>query len=363
MIPIRRLVVGVGLAIVVVLAAVAGPSPVRAQDRRPADFDYVAHLDELTDSHARVLRLYWTAFDRPPDAAGALYWIDQVERCRSLHHIAAFFAASPEFTTTYGALDDDGFVAVLYRNVLDREPDTAGRRYWVDRLTSGSVTRIRMMLDFSFSPEFVADHRLPSDGVPGRPCRGPVPSGGARTQSFSVQDWLPYAMVGPVTLHLPASAVALVGFHQSTHDGAQAMTALTVDVPMRTMADRNRDTDRRGAADLPVHPLAEIRSPVSGTVLRAGGYVLYCRYTDDFAVIEPDDRPGWEVKVLHLRGVAVQAGDRVEAGVTVLAAGATVFPFRSQVDAFTAEPSWGHVHLEVVDPSIPDRPSSGPGCS
>ena len=34
----------------------------------------------------------------------------------------------------------------------------------------------------------------------------------------------------------------------------------------------------------------------------------------------------------------------------------------SQVDEFTAEPSNPHVHLEVIDTSIPDRPSSGGGC-
>ena len=32
-------------------------------------------------------------------------------------------------------------------------------------------------------------------------------------------------------------------------------------------------------------------------------------------MIEPDERPGWEVKILHIDGVAVRAGDRVLAGV------------------------------------------------
>lgn len=94
---------------------------------------------------------------------------------------------------------------------------------------------------------------------------------------------------------------------------------------------------------------------------RAGTYVLYCDDTDDYAVIEPDDRPGWEVKVLHITGVQVQAGQRVEAGVTVLAPRATILPFASQVDEHTADPAWPHVQVEVVDPSIPDRPNPGGG--
>ena len=28
-------------------------------------------------------------------------------------------------------------------------------------------------------------------------------------------------------------------------------------------------------------------------VKRAGHYVLYCKYTDDYVVIEPDSHPGW----------------------------------------------------------------------
>ena len=41
---------------------------------------------------------------------------------------------------------------------------------------------------------------------------------------------------------------------------------------------------------------------------------------------------------------------------------ATQLPFVSQVDEFTAEPSNPHVHVEVIDPSIPDIPTPGGGC-
>lgn len=128
------------------------------------------------------------------------------------------------------------------------------------------------------------------------------------------------------------------------------------------LESRERGTGSQTAADIVVEPGTEIRSPVTGTVKRAGGYILYCKHNDDFVVIEPDAHPGWEVKLLHISGVTVSAGDRVEAGVTVLAPEATQLPFDSQVDEFTGEPSWPHVHLELVDPSIPDRPSTGGGC-
>ncbi len=97
------------------------------------------------------------------------------------------------------------------------------------------------------------------------------------------------------------------------------------------------------------------------TVLRAGTYTLYCRHTDHFLVIEPDSRPGYQVKVLHFEGLSVSKGDRVIAGETKVGTNVRKLPFESQIDKSTADPSSGHIHIEVVDPTIPDRPSGG-GC-
>jgi hypothetical protein len=67
------------------------------------------------------------------------------------------------------------------------------------------------------------------------------------------------------------------------------------------------------------------------------------------------------VKVLHFEGLRVAGGDRLQAGVTVVGTGGRVLPFRSQVDDHTATPHWPHLHVEVVDPAVPDRPTGG-GC-
>lgn len=175
--------------------------------------------------------------------------------------------------------------------------------------------------------------------------------------------WTPFATVGPLTLTHPASRVERVAFHQSNHDGAQQITALPGAVRPTTLEDRERDTGAHGAADIVVDPTSEIRAPVTGRVKRAGRYVLYCDHSDDYVVIAPDDQPGWEVKILHIDGVQVQAGNRVVAGETVLAPRATQLPFESQVDEVqTGDPAWPHVHVEVVDPTVRDRPT-GPGCT
>jgi hypothetical protein len=176
------------------------------------------------------------------------------------------------------------------------------------------------------------------------------------------QAWVPYATTGPVALHHPSDRVEAIGFHQSGHDGAQRQAATASAARWFVQEGRDRDTDPQGAADIVVEPDREIRAPVTGTVIRAGTYTLYCDKVDQYAVIEPDARPGWEVKVLHVEGLALSKGQRVEAGVTPLAARARVLPFASTVEDDTAVPAWPHVHIEVVDPSIPDRPT-GPGCS
>jgi murein DD-endopeptidase MepM/ murein hydrolase activator NlpD len=171
--------------------------------------------------------------------------------------------------------------------------------------------------------------------------------------------------VGGVTLVQPANRVERDAFHESNNDGARQLEPLPTIIAPVTLETRDRGTGSRSAADVVVDPSAEIRAPVTGRVKRGGSYVLYCHYYDDYLVIAPDDHPGWEVKVLHIHGLKVTRGQRVTAGQTVLAAGARQLPFASQVDETrTAEPAWPHVHLEVVDPSIPDRPAPpGQECS
>jgi hypothetical protein len=70
------------------------------------------------------------------------------------------------------------------------------------------------------------------------------------------------------------------------------------------------------------------------------------------------------VKLLHINGLTVSVGERVEAGVTRVAAHPTRLPFASDVEDFSAAPVWPHVHMEVDDPTIKNPPGvGGKGCS
>ena len=199
-------------------------------------------------------------------------------------------------------------------------------------------------------------------GAVGPAAAGVTTTVAPRVRAVTDEAFTPFASVGGVVLLHPSSRVEHVGFHQSNNDGARPLTVLPTAVAPVTLEDRERDTDARTAADVVVDPDREIRSPVTGRVKRSGGYVLYCKYHDDYVVIEPDSHPGWEVKVLHIDGVRVRAGHRVVGGTTVIAPGPARLPFGSQVDEVrTADPPWPHVHVEVVDPTIRDRPS--PPCT
>lgn len=279
-----------------------------------------------------VESLYRELLGRPSDPEGHGFWVEAIRRGAARSDVASGFHAAIE---SRGAR-----VTTLYAEVLGRTPEPAGHRYWSDRLrTVGDVSLAAFLAS---SSEFF----LRATGNPPPDTPRAVATGFSR-----------YASVGAVTLTHPAAAVERVGFHESGHDGSQQAQPAVQAVRSLTMATRYRGTGSRTAADIVVPPDTEVRSPVTGRVLRAGTYRLYCRYRDDYVVVEPDARPGWEVKVFHIDGVQVSAGERVEAGVTRLAPRATVLPFASQVDRHTAEPSWPHVHVEVVDPSIPDRSS------
>jgi len=109
-----------------------------------------------------VYRLYRAYFLREPDAGGFEFWLSRYRSGQSLTSIADAFSTSQEFRSTYGAVGDRDFVALVYDNVLDRAPDLTGLQYWLGQLLGG-MSRGRLMIGFSDSAEFRA---RTADGVP-----------------------------------------------------------------------------------------------------------------------------------------------------------------------------------------------------
>ena len=133
-----------------------------------------------------ITRLYLAVFDRAPDSDGETYWVDQYVNGVGLPRIAEEFMASDEWQRHIGTLSEAEFIALLYRNVLDRTPDRTGEQYWLDQAAAG-LTRTDMLLWFSEGDEFV---RLTGTAAPEPPPLPAVPdnSGTGRRIIYSNSD-------------------------------------------------------------------------------------------------------------------------------------------------------------------------------
>lgn len=109
-------------------------------------------VDTYTHTEAFVARLYTEALNRQPDPAGLAYWTQEIQTGkRTPVAVAREFFFSPEFKNKN--LSRTEYVKVLYRTFMGREYDKAGLDYWVKRLNSGDSRR-NVLNAFAGCPEF-----------------------------------------------------------------------------------------------------------------------------------------------------------------------------------------------------------------
>ena len=110
---------------------------------------------QMQDFADQVYRLYGATLDRAPDATGYLNWASRLfQGSWSLPEVAAGFINSAEFQSSYSNTSNSEFVTLLYNNVLDRGPDSAGLAAWSGALDSGTRSRAEVVLGFSNSAEY-----------------------------------------------------------------------------------------------------------------------------------------------------------------------------------------------------------------
>lgn len=215
-----------------------------------------------------------------------------------------------------------------------------------------------------------------SEGPIGGADAAPGPGGTARPEDgragAEAVPFGPVLMAGHASgleLRVPSAGAVLVGFHEASTPHAQALVPIGTLVVDRNAREARPGDDARGPAyrvlpsrgrgfastssvDVVVADGAAVLAPVTGTVLLVRDYALYGRHPDVRLELVPDAAPGLRVVLIHLEGVRVAEGDRVVAGVTVLADAGRRFPFASQVDDELAR-RYAHVHLEVQDVDAP----------
>lgn len=115
-----------------------------AQQAAPADY------------HPAVQRIYVAYFGRPADPAGLAFYANNYQIAGAPTDIGGIsssygsnatvkslidaFATSQESQDLYPG-DNSVFLDAVYRNLFNREPDAAGKAYWVDLMDRGLITR------------------------------------------------------------------------------------------------------------------------------------------------------------------------------------------------------------------------------
>jgi hypothetical protein len=95
----------------------------------------------VTTHVAAVQELYVAYFGRPADVAGLDYWTNVVAaEGGKLTAVSAAFAKEKEYTDLFAGKTNAQIIDMIYTNMFGHAADAAGRTYWVDLLTAGTVS-------------------------------------------------------------------------------------------------------------------------------------------------------------------------------------------------------------------------------
>jgi hypothetical protein len=132
----------------------AGGTDLLVASERIKFADKILAID-IDGAGGQAYRVYQAAFNRAPDLPGLGYWIGVMDRGVGLGEVAANFMTSAEFIKLYGSATPSNatLVNLLYSNVLHRAPDADGAAYWLNVLNKGLASQAAVLASFSDSPE------------------------------------------------------------------------------------------------------------------------------------------------------------------------------------------------------------------
>lgn len=100
----------------------------------------------MTPAEKQITQLYVGYFGRAADRDGFDFWLAQANAGGAIVDIANSFAASSEYASIYGGLNDEELLVKIYDNLFGRLPDAEGRDYWLAQLHNG-VSPGRLIVD------------------------------------------------------------------------------------------------------------------------------------------------------------------------------------------------------------------------
>ncbi|WP_170305589.1 YHYH protein [Pseudoduganella ginsengisoli] len=172
-------------------------------------------------------RLYQAAFNRVPDEPGLGFWINVLDYGNPMSVVLAAFTGSPEFKSLYGTNPtNSALVTAFYTNVLHREPEAAGKAYWIDVLDRKLDSVDNVLFNFSRSTEnynntlpsitngirYTPINRVAGNTVPGAPTIGAGTAGnGTASIAFTAPASNGGSTITAYTATCSASGVSKTG--------------------------------------------------------------------------------------------------------------------------------------------------------
>lgn len=98
-----------------------------------------------------VVRLYRNIFNREADEGGLNHWTEKLQKGVTASEVIKGFVYSTEFRNAQ--FSNEEYVEIMYRTLLGRESDAAGKADWVNRLNNGQ-SKDDILRGFVYSPEF-----------------------------------------------------------------------------------------------------------------------------------------------------------------------------------------------------------------
>ena len=115
-------------------------------------FNELISLDHIT---GKIYRLYNAALGRFPDIDGFRYWIEKNNSGDNTYNqtVSSFMNSNEFYELYFSAESNEEYIYLLYSNILDREPDTNGQKYWINQIQGGFESKNDVLIGFTESTE------------------------------------------------------------------------------------------------------------------------------------------------------------------------------------------------------------------